>query len=195
MVLTFILLLHVHLFSTIFTVFLGRGRAEQNSDDQDGEVLHHSSERIRMKLIRDFRLLESMNELETEMEPPKYHAQDIEDEKRRTKLLTENPHALVKFHAVRNVVRENPKYKNWNETQQKRLHRIKYRLAKKPPLDFIANNIVESKFFKNIIKFMIHVNLWTILIQTSLLTEFRHSPERKPPAGVRRVFHETFCLS
>ena len=149
-----------------------------------------------MKLIRDFRLLESMNELETEMEPPKYHAQDIEDEKRRTKLLAENPHALVKFNAMRNIVRENnPKYKNWNETQQKRLHRIKYRLANRPPLDFIANNIVESKFFKKMIKFIIHVNLWTILIQTSLLTEFRHSPERKPPAGLRRVFHETFCFN
>ena len=136
-----------------------------------------------MKLIRDFRLLESLTELEAELEAPKYHARDIQDETKRMKLLTENPNALVKFHNV--VVREdNPKFKNWNATQQKRMHRIKYRLAKMPPLDFIANNIVESNFFKKAIKFIIHVNLWTLLIQTSMLTEFTHSPENKPPAGL-----------
>ena len=141
-----------------------------------------------MKLIRDFRLLESLTELEAELEAPKYHAQDIQDEKKRMKLLSENPNALVKFHNV--VVREdNPKYKNLNETQQKRLHRIKYRLGKHhPPLDYIANNIVESKFFKKMIKCIIYFNLWTVLIQTSLLTEFKHSSESKPPAGLRQIF-------
>ena len=165
---------------------LGQGGADETSEDN--EVLHQSSERIRMKLIRDFRLLESLTELEAELEAPKYHAQDILDEKKRTKLLTENPNALVKFHNV--VVREdNPKYKNLNETQKKRLHRIKYRLAKHhPPLDYIANNIVESKFFKKMIRWIIFFNLWTVLYQTSLLTEFKHDPENKPPAGLTDVF-------
>lgn len=81
-----------------------------------------------MKLIRDFRLLENLTEMEAGLEAPKYHAQDIEDEKKRLKLLSDNPNALVKFHNVAPRV-DNPKYKHLNEIQRKRLHKIKYRFG------------------------------------------------------------------
>jgi hypothetical protein len=46
--------------------------------------------------------------MEAGLEAPKYHAQDIEDENKRSKLLSDNPNALVKFHNV--VARiDNPK--------------------------------------------------------------------------------------
>ena len=89
------------------------------------------------------------------------------------KLLCDNPNALVKFH---NVVGRttNPKYEHLNDTQRKRLHQIKYRLAKyQPPMDYIANNIVESKFFKKMINYIIYINLFTVLFQTSLTTEYK----------------------
>ena len=103
--------------------------AEGGKSSEDNEVLHQTSERFRMKLIRDFRLLENLTEMEAGLEAPKYHAQDIQDEKKRMKLLTDNPNALVKFHNVVSRV-DNPKYKHLNETQRKRLHKIKYRLGK-----------------------------------------------------------------
>ena len=67
--------------------------------------------------------------MEAGLEAPKYHAQDIEDEKKRLKLLSDNPNALVKFHNVAPRV-DNPKYKHLNEIQRKRLHKIKYRFGK-----------------------------------------------------------------
>ena len=110
--------------------FLGPGGQEgKNPSGEDNEVLHSSSERFRMKLIRDFRLLENLTEMEAGLEAPKYHAQDIEDEKKRLKLLSDNPNALVKFHNVAPRV-DNPKYKHLNEIQRKRLHKIKYRFGK-----------------------------------------------------------------
>jgi hypothetical protein len=126
-----------------------------------------------MKLIRDFRLLENLTEMEAGLEAPKYHAQDIEDENKRSKLLSDNPNALVKFHNV--VARiDNPKYKDLNEIQRKRLRKIKYRLARHhPPMDYIANNVVESKFFKSFINYIIYVNLFTVLFATSITTEFK----------------------
>ena len=110
---------------------LGPGGNEggKNPNGEDNEVLHSSSERFRMKLIRDFRLLENLTEMEAGLEAPKYHAQDIEDEKKRLKLLSDNPNALVKFHNVAPRV-DNPKYKHLNEIQRKRLHKIKYRFGK-----------------------------------------------------------------
>ena len=110
---------------------LGPGGHEggKNPNGEDNEVLHSSSERFRMKLIRDFRLLENLTEMEAGLEAPKYHAQDIEDEKKRLKLLSDNPNALVKFHNVAPRV-DNPKYKHLNEIQRKRLHKIKYRFGK-----------------------------------------------------------------
>ena len=110
--------------------FSGPGGQEgKNPNGEDNEVLHSSSERFRMKLIRDFRLLENLTEMEAGLEAPKYHAQDIEDEKKRLKLLSDNPNALVKFHNVAPRV-DNPKYKHLNEIQRKRLHKIKYRFGK-----------------------------------------------------------------
>ena len=41
----------------------------------DNEKLHTSSERFRLKLIRDFRILENLTEEEANYEAPKYHAQ------------------------------------------------------------------------------------------------------------------------
>ena len=114
----------------ILRPFLGPGGQEgKNPSGEDNEVLHSSSERFRMKLIRDFRLLENLTEMEAGLEAPKYHAQDIEDEKKRLKLLSDNPNALVKFHNVAPRV-DNPKYKHLNEIQRKRLHKIKYRFGK-----------------------------------------------------------------
>ena len=56
--------------------------------------------------------------------PYKTLTKDIRDEKRRTKLLTDNPQALVKFQNV--ITREqNPKYADLNDVQQQRLHRVK----------------------------------------------------------------------
>jgi len=142
-------------------------------ETEDNEVLHHSSERFRMKLIRDFRLLENLTEMEAGLEAPKYHAQDVQDEKKRMKLLTDNPNALVKFHNVTPRA-DNPKYEHLNETQCKRLHKIKYRLARGwPPRDYIANNIVESKRFKRMINCIIYINLFTVLFQTSIVTEYK----------------------
>jgi len=149
-------------------------------ETEDNEVLHHSSERFRMKLIRDFRLLENLTEMEAGLEAPKYHAQDVQDEKKRMKLLTDNPNALVKFHNVTPRV-DNPKYEHLNETQRKRLHKIKYRLAAyHPPRDYIANNIVESKFFKRMINCIIYINLFTVLFQTSITTEFKRLSKADP---------------
>ena len=169
-----------------------------------------------MKLIRDFRLLENLTEMEAGLEAPKYHAQDIEDEKKRLKLLSDNPNALVKFHNVAPRV-DNPKYKHLNEIQRKRLHKIKYRFGKllssstrslapstfllhppssanniflakyHPPYDYIANNIVESKWFKYTIEFIIYFNLITVLIQTSILTEFRQASDERIPANLNTM--------
>ena len=84
------------------------GQDNGGKSADDNEILHQSSERFRMKLIRDFRLLENLTEMEAGLEAPKYHAQDIEDENKRSKLLSDNPNALVKFHNV--VARiDNPK--------------------------------------------------------------------------------------
>ena len=44
----------------------------------DTEKLHTSSERFRLKLIRDFRILENLTEEEANYEAPKYHAQAYE---------------------------------------------------------------------------------------------------------------------
>ena len=44
----------------------------------DNEQLHKSSERFRLKLIRDFRILENLTEEEANLEAPKYHAQACE---------------------------------------------------------------------------------------------------------------------
>ena len=117
--------------ATTYMVILGPGGHEGKNPGtgEDNEVLHSSSERFRMKLIRDFRLLENLTEMEAGLEAPKYHAQDIEDEKKRLKLLSDNPNALVKFHNVAPRV-DNPKYKHLNEIQRKRLHKIKYRFGK-----------------------------------------------------------------
>jgi len=163
------------------------GQEGKNPNGEDNEVLHSSSERFRMKLIRDFRLLENLTEMEAGLEAPKYHAQDIEDEKKRLKLLSDNPNALVKFHNVAPRV-DNPKYKHLNEIQRKRLHKIKYRFAKyHPPYDYIANNIVESKWFKYTIEFIIYFNLITVLIQTSILTEFRQASDERIPANLNTM--------
>ena len=40
-----------------------------------------------MKLIRDFRLLENLTEMEAGLEAPKYHASDVADKAKREKLL------------------------------------------------------------------------------------------------------------
>lgn len=53
-----------------------------------------------MRLIRDFRLLENLNEMEQGLEAPKYHPEDIEDPKKINKILIENPYALVKFSPI-----------------------------------------------------------------------------------------------
>lgn len=124
-----------------------------SAKDSDKEVLHPSSERFRMKLIRDFRLLENLTEMEAGLEAPKYHASDIADKPKREKLLSDNPNALVKFNTVGRRV-QNPKYAHMNEIQSQRLHKIQYRLATRPPIRFLANNVVESKFFKNIIVYI-----------------------------------------
>ena len=134
----------VNLFKTLET---------DNNKAGDKEVLHPSSERFRMKLIRDFRLLENLTEMEAGLEAPKYHASDITEKPKREKLLSDNPNALVKFNTVSRRI-ENPKYEKLNEVQSQRLHRIKYRLATIPPLKYLANNVVESKKFKRIIKFI-----------------------------------------
>ena len=130
-----------------------------NNKAGDKEVLHPSSERFRMKLIRDFRLLENLTEMEAGLEAPKYHASDITEKPKREKLLSDNPNALVKFNTVSRRI-ENPKYEKLNEVQSQRLHRIKYRLATIPPLKYLANNVVESKKFKRIIKFIGKLNFY-----------------------------------
>ena len=60
-------------------LFLDSSKGGQTNDggkgSEDNEILHQSSERFRMKLIRDFRLLENITEMEAGLEAPKYHAQ------------------------------------------------------------------------------------------------------------------------
>ena len=72
---------------------------------------------------------------------------------KREKLLCDNPNALVKFNTVGRRI-QNPKYAHMNSIQSNRLHRIKYRLATIPPIRYLANNVVESKFFKNAISYI-----------------------------------------
>ena len=131
-----------------YLVILGPGGHEGKNpgNGEDNEVLHSSSERFRMKLIRDFRLLENLTEMEAGLEAPKYHAQDIEDEKKRLKLLSDNPNALVKFHNVAPRV-DNPKYKHLNEIQRKRLHKIKYRFGEYSLFDSLPPSFGLIKFF------------------------------------------------
>ena len=45
---------------------------------EDNEQLHKSSEKFRLKLIRDFRIFENLKEEEANLEAPKYHAQACE---------------------------------------------------------------------------------------------------------------------
>ena len=51
----------------------------------------------------------------------------------------------------------------------------------------IANNIVESKWFKYTIEFIIYFNLITVLIQTSILTEFRQASDERIPANLNTM--------
>jgi len=50
-----------------------------------------------MRLIKDFRLLENLDEMEQGWEAPKYHPDDFEDQTKSDKILRENPYSLVRF--------------------------------------------------------------------------------------------------
>ena len=60
---------------------------------------------------------------------------------------------------------------------------IQYRLAKYfPPMDYIANNIVESKFFKKMINFFVYMNLIAVLFETSVTTEYKRDQTQDVPS-------------
>lgn len=104
-----------------------------------------------MRLIRDFRLLENLNEMEQGLEAPKYHPEDVEDPKNQLKLLRDNPYALVKFSSI-------PKFKGTISKQERRWKRIKCRETKYLPMDLWANWVVESNWFQNFMLILIIFN-------------------------------------
>ena len=54
-------------------------------------------------------------------------------------------------------------------------------------MDYIANNIVESKFFKKMINYIIYFNLITVLLQTSLTTEYKRDQTEPVPADINWI--------
>nr|XP_002121116.1 cation channel sperm-associated protein 2-like [Ciona intestinalis] len=125
------------------------------------EVLTAHAERFRMRLIRDFRLLENLNEMEQGLEAPKYHPEDIENRKKRNKILSENPYALVKFSPI-------PKLLSVVTKQERRFKRIKCRETTYPPLDMWANWVVESNLFQNFMLVLIIFNAVLLIVDAEI---------------------------
>ena len=131
------------------------GESSSKPDHIATEVLSEQAERFRMRLIRHFRLLENLNEMEIILETPKYHSGDILDDATRLELLEYNPYALVKFGSV-------AKRYGIVTKQERRWRRIQCRETSFPPLDLWANWVVESNWFQ-------HCVLVVILIDAVLL--------------------------
>ena len=49
-------------------------------------------------------------------------------------------------------------------------------------MDYIANNIVESKFFKKMINFFVYMNLIAVLFETSVTTEYKRDQTQDVPS-------------
>ncbi|CAK8695034.1 unnamed protein product [Clavelina lepadiformis] len=125
------------------------------------EFLTSYAERFRMRLIRDFRLLENVNEMEQGLEAPKYHPNDIENEHCRNRILSENPYALVKFSPI-------SKLTGIVSKQERRWKRIKCRETAYPPLDMWANWVVESNPFQNFMLVLILVNAVLLVVDAEI---------------------------
>ncbi|XP_032906080.1 cation channel sperm-associated protein 2 isoform X1 [Amblyraja radiata] len=105
---------------------------------------------IRSKLIQDFNLLDHLQGLI--INDPKYNMNDIKDPKKLTRLMIEDPLQLVRFdfNPVRNInVSSNDRERNC----------LKNRYVKYPPLNMWAQWILESLFFKNMILYLIIINI------------------------------------
>ena len=121
------------------------------------EVLCEQAERFRMRLIRHFRLLENLNEMEIILETPKYHPIDILDDATRRELLENNPYALVKLNTVSKRYRILTK-------QARRWKRIQCRETSYPPLDLWANWVVESNWFQHCVLLVILVDAILLIV-------------------------------
>ncbi|XP_039261696.1 cation channel sperm-associated protein 2-like [Styela clava] len=139
----------------------GKGKRSSKQENASTEVLTPQAERFRMRLIRDFRLLENLNEMEQGLEAPKYHPADIQDARKRNKILTENPYALVKFSPIQ-------KSQGSVSKQDRRWKRIKCRETKYPPLDLWANWVVESNWFQNFMLILIIFNAILLVLDAEI---------------------------
>ncbi|XP_078283572.1 cation channel sperm-associated protein 2-like [Rhinoraja longicauda] len=105
---------------------------------------------IRSKLIQDFNLLDHLQGLI--INDPKYNMNDIKDQKKLTRMMIEDPLQLVRFdfNPVRNInVSSNDRERNC----------LKNRYVKYPPLNMWAQWILDSLFFKNLILYLIIINI------------------------------------
>merc|ERR1712048_289331 len=72
-------------------------------EDKDDDVLTREAEAWRMKLIKEFRILENLDEMGNTirgLEAPRYYPTDLEIHGRRRELITDHGHALVKFNKI-----------------------------------------------------------------------------------------------
>lgn len=130
------------------------GSAKENTAT---EILCKQAERFRMRLIRHFRLLENLNEMEIILETPKYFPSDLTNESTNVELMEHNPYALVKFSSV-------PKRFGTINKQERRWRRLQCRETSYPPLDLWANWVVESNWFQIAMVIVIVVNAVLLVI-------------------------------
>ena len=138
----------------------GERTSADESSQQEGsptEVLSKQAERFRMRLIRHFRLLENLNEMEIILETPKYFPLDLTDDTTKIDLMEHNPYALVKFSAV-------PKRYGTITKQERRWRRLQCRETSYPPLDLWANWVVESNWFQIAMVIVIIINAVLLVI-------------------------------
>ena len=141
----------------------------EKQENMATEVLCEHAERFRMRLIRHFRLLENLNEMEIILETPKYHPVDILNDAIRLELLEHNPYALVKFASI-------PRKIGAITKQERRWRRIRCRETNYPPLDLWANWVVGSNWFQNIVLLVIFLNAIVLIVEGEISSRIYSDP-------------------